>query len=80
MMLVKFGVAENSKLRAGVERCRLIFTAQLCSGYIMLIQHIVEFEKQLSKETETIAGKEFSGFSNQIEFNDVTFQFSNKIY
>ncbi len=46
--------------------------------YVGSIQHIVEFQKQLSKETETIAGKEFSGFSNQIEFNDVSFQFSNQ--
>jgi subfamily B ATP-binding cassette protein MsbA len=46
--------------------------------YVGSIQHIVEFQKQLSKETETIAGKEFYGFSNQIEFNDVSFQFSNK--
>ena len=35
LMLVKFCVTENSKLKAGVERCRLIVTAQMCFGYII---------------------------------------------
>lgn len=46
--------------------------------YVGSVQHIIEFKQKLAVDNEQICGEEFLGFSKDIKFENVSFQYSDE--